>query len=86
MTTSRATSTAFSAAIRRLSATIQNQQARASLRSWAMSPTVIPLCPAAPTLVAGSYRPFAHRYWRAQAGLEIAVDGRSANSTQMEKL
>ena len=49
-----ATATAFSAARRRLSATIQNQQARGWLESAAIAPTLKPLCPAMPTLDGGS--------------------------------
>src|SRR5579863_5699217 len=82
---SRATVSAFSAASRRLSATIQNHAARGWLGSAAIAPTLNPLCPAILTLVGGSSGRTS-RPASASARASGLGPGFSSNSTHTEKL
>src|ERR1035438_5889484 len=83
----RATSAAFSAASRKLSATSQNQQASGLLRSTETAPTAIPPWPAWPTLVGGSNSPVRTSMGpTAKLASRASMPGLPSNSTHAEIL
>src|SRR5580658_224181 len=81
------TTTAFSAASRRLSAASQHQQACGSLRSIFTATTAPPSCPATPTAVGGS-RSERRTSMRSsvKADSTASTPGFSSNSTHSERL